>query len=128
MSVWAVNADHFVVHLETFNSLDLFESLLEVIFEVHRQAAIIVVKLVLELFPVLVERALKKRTERVEKHGDLEASNARFEANLCTTVLQNDLLVLELLVSVVKLGNLANNPESLPVQLLFKVPIEEIFH
>lgn len=43
LSIGAVNADHFVVHLETFDSLDLFEGLLKIVFEVHGQAAIVVV-------------------------------------------------------------------------------------
>jgi hypothetical protein len=54
----------------------------------------------------------------------LEASHAGLEANFITGLFQNDLLTLELVVGMVELRYLSDNPESLSIQLLLQVGIK----
>jgi hypothetical protein len=54
----------------------------------------------------------------------MEASETSFKAHFTAILLHIDLLALILLVSVVKLRDLPNDPESLAFELLLKIGIK----
>ena len=58
----------------------------------------------------------------------MEASNSSLEADLLTSFLHRHLLVLVLVISVVKLWDDPQDPKGLPIELLFKVPFQDIHH
>ena len=103
--VWAVNSEPLVVLVEVFDSVQLLEFFLQSIFNWCRQAAIIAIQVLLHLAHGC-KTAFQHFAERMEEHGDLESSEASFEANLIPSFFDYDVLPLILWVSMVKFGNL----------------------
>jgi hypothetical protein len=62
----------------------------------------------------------------MEDHCDVEPSKPRFEANFIPGFFKDDFFAFVLVVSVVELWDLSNDPERLSVQLLFQVGVKHI--
>jgi len=58
----------------------------------------------------------------------MEASQASLKAHFTAVLLHNDFLALVLLIRMVQLRNLPDNPERLAVKLLFKIGIKKVSH
>ena len=113
--VRAVDLHPLVIILEVVDLLNLLELHLESILKRHLEASMIIVQRCLEGTPLPPELSLNHLTEGVEDHCYLEASKSGLEADLCAGVFQNDLLVLVLLVGVVQLWDLPDDPEGLSI-------------
>lgn len=62
----------------------------------------------------------------MEDHCDVEPSKPRFEANFISGFFQDDFFAFVLVVGMVKLWDLSNDPERLSVELLFQVSVKHI--
>lgn len=56
----------------------------------------------------------------------METGDASLEADLKASLLNNDILALVLFISVIKLRDLLKNPESLSVELLLQVVLQNV--
>jgi hypothetical protein len=90
------------------------------------EASEVVVEPRTEILVVFAKFVFDQITDRVEDHGDVEASHAGLEADFITGLFQDDLLTLEFIVSVVEFGDLPDDPEGLSIQLLLQVSIKHV--
>lgn len=125
--VGAVLAHPPVVLLEVVDFLDGLELLLELVFDVSRQAAVVAVKICFELAHVLLVANLESFTKSVEDHGDVETGESSLEADFVARVFHDQLCLFVLGIGVVELGNCTNDPEGLTVELLLEVMVEQVF-
>lgn len=124
----ALDTDAGVVLLKVVDLLDLLELVLKCVLNIHGQAAEVLIDILVELDELLVVARLKELGQLVKDHGHVEARKASLEAHLTAVLLHDDLLALILLIGVVELWNLADDPERLAVQLLLEVSVQQVSH
>ena len=70
---------------------------------------------------------LQQLIYREAKHCDIKSDLASLEAYLIARIFEYNFLALVFFISVVELGDLSDNPESLAVKLFLKISIKNIF-
>ena len=116
--IGAVDADPVVVLFEFIDSLDLLEFLLELVLDAGVEASKVAVKGSFDILPLSAKLGLDCLAESVEDHCHLESSQSSLEADFRAAVIDNEVLLLVLLVSMVELWDLTDDPECLSVKLL----------
>lgn len=99
---------------------------MQVVLNLKVEAAKVSVDGTLKGLPVAAKLLLNHLSKRKKSHGDLEAGDASLEADLLLLRLHYHVLSFVLLVSMIKFWDLENNPESLTIELLFKVGLKEV--
>lgn len=128
LTIRAGALDPSVVFVEVINFLHTFHLGLEIILGLHVKAAVIRVKGSTNVFELATEGTLNQLVDGVENHGDVEANETGLEADLITSFLQNDLLSLVFLISVIEFRHLSQDPEDLAIELLLQVCVEHIIN
>ena len=126
LTIGAVSLEPLVVLVEVVDTFYGLELNLKFLFGLAIKTTIIIIEASADGVVVLSKLILDQVADCVEDHSDVETSHTGLEADLISGFFQDHLLTLELFVSVIKLGDLSNNPECLSVKLLLKVSIEHI--
>jgi len=126
LRVRATNANPLIVLLEVLYANNLLKRGLEAVLFFERQAANVIINICFKTLHIAFVLLLKQLGKGVEEHCNLEAHEARFEADFFPCTLKHDLLIFIFVVRVVKLGNDTEDPEGLTVKLLLQVGVKNI--
>ena len=117
-----------IILVEVIDPLSCLQLFLERFFNNPWQRAPILVQSIAHFDHVLVEKCFELLTNSEANKSHMEASHSSFETNLVARLLNNYFAAFVLLVGVVKLGDLEQQPKHLPIELLFQVRPQEIAH
>ena len=126
MSIRAILVEPLVVFVEVVNFLDCFELLLQLVLNFEREAAPVIVKNFAKI--LVIEIFIEGFAQGMEDHSHVESCQPSFEANLVSCFFEDNLFTFKLLVGVIELWNLKQNPESLAIKLFAEVGIKKLRH
>lgn len=126
MSIRAILVEPLVVFVEVVNFLDCFELLLQLVLNFEREAAPVIVKNFAKI--LVIEIFIEGLAQGMEDHSHVESCQPSFKADFVSCFFEDNFFTFKLLVGVIELWNLKQNPESLAIKLFAEVGIQKLGH